>query len=395
MKNPPPRVKMTLSAVICALRNLLAEPEWPKVIQEISKDNFIAQVQEFNTDNITPKVKDFVRQKYIKTADWDLDAINRASLAAGPLAVWLSSQLEYKDILSNIQPLRDSLADKIETQNKLRREKEECELKVRTCEETINQLQNEFQELIKRKQEIQNSMESVKVKVERSEKLLTNLSSERYRWDASSQSFKYQMACLMGDVLLASAFVSYAGFFDHFYRKVLTNSWRAFLKNSSGITFKSDRSLIEFLSAPHERLLWQSHKLPQDDLCTENAVILGRYNRYPLIIDPSGQALEFIQNLYSDKKLIKTSFQDDSFMRNLENGLKYGQPLLVKDVEKIDPILNSVLNKEVYKAGGRIFIRVGDQEIDFSSSFQMFMITRDSQARFTPDLCSRDRKSVV
>lgn len=63
--------------------------------------------------------------------------------------------------------------------------------------------------------------------------------------------------------------------------------------------------------------------------------------------------------------------------------------MLVQDVEKIDPILNSVLNKESYKTGGRVLIRVGDQEIDFSPNFQMFMITRDSNARFTPDLCSR------
>jgi dynein heavy chain 1 len=28
-----------------------------------------------------------------------------------------------------------------------------------------------------------------------------------------------------------------------------------------------------------------------DDLCTENAIIMSRFNRYPLIIDPSGQVL--------------------------------------------------------------------------------------------------------
>jgi len=36
-----------------------------------------------------------------------------------------------------------------------------------------------------------------------------------------------------------------------------------------------------------------------------------------------------------------------------------------------------------------VLIRVGDHEIDFSDSFQLFMLTRDSEARFTPDLCSR------
>jgi dynein heavy chain 1 len=40
-----------------------------------------------------------------------------------------------------------------------------------------------------------------------------------------------------------------------------------------------------------------------------------------------------------------------------------------------------VLNKEIYKAGGRILIRVGDQEIDFAESFNLFMITRDANVK--------------
>lgn len=143
------------------------------------------------------------------------------------------------------------------------------------------------------------------------------------------------------------------------------------------------------MSSAGERLIWKSHKLPSDDLCTENAIILKRFNRYPLIIDPSGQALEFITSMLSSKKYHLSSFVDDSFMKNLETSLRFGFPLIVQDVEKVDPILNSVLNKEIYKTGGRVLIRVGDQEIDFSSNFSMYMITRDSNARFTPDLCSR------
>ena len=43
---------------------------------------------------------------------------------------------------------------------------------------------------------------------------------------------------------------------------------------------------------------WQANALPADELCVENAIMLKRYNRYPLIIDPSGQATEFIMNEY-------------------------------------------------------------------------------------------------
>jgi len=62
------------------------------------------------------------------------------------------------------------------------------------------------------------------------------------------------------------------------------------------------------LSNADDRLRWQANSLPTDDLCTENAIMLNRFNRYPLIIDPSGQATEFILNEYKDKKITKTRF---------------------------------------------------------------------------------------
>ena len=122
---------------------------------------------------------------------------------------------------------------------------------------------------------------------------------------------------------------------------------------------------------------WQSNSLPADDLCTENAVMLKRFNRYPLIIDPSGQATEFLLQEYKDKKITKTSFLDDAFRKNLESALRFGNPLLVQDVESYDPILNPVLNKEVRKTGGRVLITLGDQDIDLSPAFTIFLSTRD------------------
>ena len=87
------------------------------------------------------------------------------------------------------------------------------------------------------------------------------------------------------------------------------------------------------ISDPDERLGGQTKSLPSDDLCTDNAIMLKRFNRYPLIIDPSGQATEFILNEYKDRKITKTSFLDDSFRKNLESALRVGNPLLVQDVE--------------------------------------------------------------
>lgn len=72
----------------------------------------------------------------------------------------------------------------------------------------------------------------------------------------------------------------------------------------------------------------------------------------------------------------------NNFRKNLESALRFGNSLLVQDVESYDPILNPVLNREVKRTGGRILIRLGDQDIDLSPSFQIFLITRDTSVCF-------------
>ena len=51
--------------------------------------------------------------------------------------------------------------------------------------------------------------------------------------------------------------------------------------------------------------------------------------------------------------------------------------------------MNSVLNKEVQKVGGRLVIQVGDKEIACNGELTLFMMTRNQNAAFAPDLCSR------
>lgn len=46
-------------------------------------------------------------------------------------------------------------------------------------------------------------------------------------------------------------------------------------------------------------ILRQGMGLPADDLCLENAVVLERFNlRFPLVVDPAGQATRFLLNKY-------------------------------------------------------------------------------------------------
>jgi dynein heavy chain 1 len=389
LAKPPDRVKYAIEAVCILIFGLSSKPEWKECRSYLKETNFIATVMNFDKDSVLNRTKKFIRQKYLDDSkNWDIHAIFKASKAAGPLAKWVQSLIEYADIFLQIEPLRNEVKELQESESSLLREHEELITLIGELEEKLTKISQDYALLIAEVEQIKKEKESVTNKVERSIQLISNLSSERDRWNKSCEDLKYQMATLLGDCLLSGAFLTYSGFFDHYYRKQLIQEWKVIIKNC-GIKYKDDTSLIEYLSIPDERLKWHENGLPEDDLCVENAIVLKHYNRYPLVIDPNGQALGFIENNYSENKVKKTSFSDGAFMKNLESSIRFGYPLLVQDVERIDPVLNSVLNKEIHKTGGRVLIRVGDQEIDFSPTFSMYMITRNSQIQFAPGLCSR------
>jgi len=107
---------------------------------------------------------------------------------------------------------------------------------------------------------------------------------------------------------------------------MLLTRWHHHLE-AVAMKFKPDLALIEYLSLPDQRLQWHGNELPDDELCEENAIMLHRFQRYPLIVDPSGQASTFIMNQFKNLKIKKTSFLDDSFMKNLEDALRFGWPV--------------------------------------------------------------------
>ena len=88
-------------------------------------------------------------------------------------------------------------------------------------EKSIEQLKINYDESIVESNTIKQNMEEVKNKVERSEKLLINLSSEKDRWTKQMDEFKVHINNLLGDTFLSSAFLAYIGFYDAFYRKYL------------------------------------------------------------------------------------------------------------------------------------------------------------------------------
>jgi len=82
----------------------------------------------------------------------------------------------------------------------------------------------------------------------------------------------------------------------------MVNEWIVGLKKYA-IPHNEQCLLIDTLSDPVRVRDWQIAGLPKDTLSIENGVIVQYARRWPLFIDPQGQANKWIKNLVSETLL--------------------------------------------------------------------------------------------
>lgn len=69
-------------------------------------------------------------------------------------------------------------------------------------------------------------------------------------------------------------------------------------------------------------------------------------SRWPLIIDPQGQANKWIKQLGADTTFHTTKFSEPNFLKTIENSIRFGQWVLLENVEEmLDPSLEPILLK--------------------------------------------------
>lgn len=89
------------------------------------------------------------------------------------------------------------------------------------------------------------------------------------------------------------------------------------------------------------------------------------------MIDPQGQANKWIKNMEKSNRLCVIRLSQADYTRVLENALQFGLPVLLENVgEELDPLLESVLLKQVFKQGGAMCVKLGDAIIEYNYAFK-------------------------
>jgi dynein heavy chain len=116
-------------------------------------------------------------------------------------------------------------------------------------------------------------------------------------------------------------------------------------------TFK----LAKVLGEPVRIRSWLVDGLPNDGFSIDNAIILSKARRWPLLMDPQGQANKWIKSMEKKSQLEVLKLSDADYVRKLENAIQFGFPVLLENIgEELDPTLEPLLLKAIFKKVGQV-----------------------------------------
>ncbi|GMH50243.1 hypothetical protein TrRE_jg3287 [Triparma retinervis] len=383
--SPPKPVATTLECVMIFMGN---KTDWASAKKAIGASDFLAQIKGFDKNNIKDSIINKAR-KYISRPDFTAEAIKAVSAAAGALCVWCHAIFLYANVAKEVAPKRAKLKGAQKTLAVKQADLKKAKDALAIVEAKVAELNANFEKSKAEEKALKDEAHLLKTNLEKAEKLINGLSGEYERWSASVGGFEKSIKDLVGDSLIASGFLSYAGPFDTVYRTELVGNWINAIKSSSlpsSENFKFDK----FLANPTDVRDWNIDGLPKDQFSTENGVIVTRCSRWPLMIDPQGQANKWIRKMHKNNGLKIIDLKMKDFLRDVENAISYGTPILLQDVlEELDPSLEPVLSKAIKKVGNRSVIKLGDKELDYSEDFKLFITTKMGNPHYTPEVSTK------
>ena len=328
-KSPPGGVRL-IAEVLCHMfflkPTMLKDPNNPskKVAdywstaksQLLTGTDFLQRLFDYDKDNIPSKLVSKIKP-YLANPDFSPEAMKRSSTAGYGISVWVRAIIQY-DIAAKIVGPKKAASAKATAEFEVIMEgvmEKEKELKV--INDKLSALEAKQQAAQARKEQLEKDVEMTGIKIARAKALVDGLGGEKKRWSEVAVLLGGQYECLAGDVLLAAAHVSFLGVFSTLYRQESITQWRSAIESRGGIKLSNGVSLSDTLGDPVVIREWNLQGLPVDNFSVENGIVTSVTKRWPLFIDPQGQANAWIREKESANQLEIMTMTDSNYMRKL------------------------------------------------------------------------------
>jgi dynein heavy chain len=442
MKSPPKPVKLVMEAV-CIMKGLkptrtkmedgsMGSDFWETSKKMLSDYNFLKGLKEYDKDNIDPAI--IVKMKvYYDDAAFDPKLIKKASTAAYGLCCWARAIYMYDSVAKVVRPKQAALSgaqaelgvvmaalkEKQDALHEVQSKLDALDAQLLAAQAKKSQLETDVQ--VREAPELgwlrglgvygvdptpmdrcldpdtarlavpSRVVQDCEEKLGRAQQLISGLGGEKTRWTAVAKESGERLVKLTGDVLLGVGSIAYLGAFTASFRASIVSEWvRCSLR--TGVPCSEDFRLTRTLGDPVKVRDWNINGLPRDELSVENGIIMHESSRWPLCIDPQGQANKWIRKMEAPRALKVVKLTEDTLLRTMESAITFGTPVLLENVgESLDASLEPILLKQTFKQSGTLCIKLGDTIVQWSPEFVLYICTKQRNPHYPPELCTKVR----
>lgn len=328
---------------------------------------------------------------FFHSTEFTFEAVDKSSKACSGICLWVRAMHTYHGVALNVEPKKRALAEAQTSLDATMSQLAGVKARLAEVEANIAALEASYTAAAAKQTQLATDVALCAARLGRAQTLIGGLGGEKTRWGAQVETLSGDYGSLVGDCAVAACSIAYCGAFDAPHRWGIVSQLRGCLATLA-LPHSPDCGLVQTLGDPVTIRSWQAAGLPSDTHSSENGLIIARARRWPLFIDPQGQANRFIRALGRDTSVAPNGLEilrpsDRRFLQTVENALRFGKWLLIEGLPEgpLDAALEPVLTRQTFKQGGAECIRLGDAVVPYSGDFRLIMTSPLPNPSYPPE----------